>query len=99
MQTLHTARLHIRPLTLGDAPFILALLNDAGWLRFIGDKQVRSLADAERYLRDGPLAMYGEHGVGLCAVEVGGAAAPVALCGLLRRPGALPARAGSGGPG
>ena len=39
MQTLSTARLRLRPFTEDDADFILALLNDPGWLRFIGDKQ------------------------------------------------------------
>ena len=37
MQTLHTERLTIRPFSEGDTAFILELVNDADWLRFIGD--------------------------------------------------------------
>jgi RimJ/RimL family protein N-acetyltransferase len=38
-----TARLRLRRLTLDDAPFILELVNDPDFLRFIGDKGVRTL--------------------------------------------------------
>ena len=55
---LETERLILRRLTVDDAPFILELLNDPAWLRFIGDKGVRTLDDARDYLRKGPIAMY-----------------------------------------
>jgi RimJ/RimL family protein N-acetyltransferase len=54
-----TARLRLRPFTLDDAPFIVALLNSEGWLRFIGDRSVRTIDDARAYLRAGPMAMQG----------------------------------------
>ena len=47
----------LRPFTEDDADYILALLNDPDWLRFIGDKQVRTQAHAQRYLRERPIAM------------------------------------------
>ena len=47
---LETERLVLRPLTLDDAPFVLELLNDPDWLRFIGDKGVRTLEDARHYI-------------------------------------------------
>ena len=58
MTVLETDRLVIRRLSADDAPFILELLNQPSFLRFIGDKGVRSLADAVRYLETGPLASY-----------------------------------------
>ena len=64
LPTLQTARLRVMPLTLDDAPFILELVNDPDWIRFIGDKHVHSIADAEAYLRNGPLAMYTRYGPG-----------------------------------
>jgi RimJ/RimL family protein N-acetyltransferase len=85
MQTLHTDRLRIRPFTEGDAAFIVELLNDAGWLRFIGDKNVRSQDDARRYLRDGPISMVARRGHGLACVERRGHAAPIGMCGLVKR--------------
>ena len=82
-----TKRLRLRRLITDDAPFILRLLNDDGWLRFIGDKNVRSLADARRYLEQGPLAMYARHGMGLWLTERKADAQPIGLCGLIRRDG------------
>jgi RimJ/RimL family protein N-acetyltransferase len=82
-----TERLRLRRLTTDDAPFILRLLNDDGWLRFIGDKGVHSLGDARRYLEQGPLAMYARHGMGLWLTERKADAQPVGLCGLIRRDG------------
>jgi len=85
MQTLTTARLRIRPLAPGDAAFILTLLNDPSWLRFIGDRGVRTLADAERYIRAGPMAMVARHGFGFGLVESIESGAAQGLCGLAQR--------------
>jgi RimJ/RimL family protein N-acetyltransferase len=86
--TLETPRLRLRPLADADAPFILELVNDAAWLAYIGDKAVRSLDDAKRYLLEGPLAMYAALGIGLCAMELKGPSPKVVgLCGLLIREG------------
>jgi [ribosomal protein S5]-alanine N-acetyltransferase len=61
MQVLETNRLILRLLNEDDAPFILRLVNEPSWLRFIGDKGVRSLEDARGYLRTGPLDMYARY--------------------------------------
>jgi RimJ/RimL family protein N-acetyltransferase len=81
-----TPRLRIRALTLDDAPFIVALLNEPAFIRFIGDRNVRSEEDAREYLVAGPLASYARHGFGLCAVELAADSVPIGICGLLRRP-------------
>ena len=82
--SIDTGRLQLRRLALDDAPFILRLLNEPSWLRFIGDKGVRTGEDAQRYLRDGPLAMYERTGFGLLRVALHGGA-PIGMCGLIRR--------------
>ena len=82
-----TDRLLVRRLSLGDAPFIFELVNEPGWIEHIGDRAVRTLSDAERYLRDGPLASYARHGHGLYHVALRETAAPVGMCGILRRDG------------
>jgi RimJ/RimL family protein N-acetyltransferase len=87
MPGFETARLRIRPFRFEDAPFIVELLNDPDWIRFIGDKNVRSIGAAETYLRNGPLRMYAEHGFGLCAVELRSDRRVLGMCGLIRRPG------------
>lgn len=80
-----TERLIIRRLTLGDAEFILDLLNQPSFLRFIGDKGVRSIEDAERYLRDGPLRSYDRFGFGLYLVAPKDGGAAMGICGLVKR--------------
>lgn len=82
---LETERLVLRPLTLDDAPFVLELLNDSDWLRFIGDKGVRTLDDARRYIETGPFDSYAKNGFGMLLVERRTDRAPVGLCGLVRR--------------
>ncbi len=45
-----TERLTLHSLTLNEQAFILALLNTPGWLKFIGDRKVRTLEDAANYI-------------------------------------------------
>jgi [ribosomal protein S5]-alanine N-acetyltransferase len=80
-----TARLALRPFTQGDAPFIVELLNDPGWLRFIGDRGVRNEDDARAYLHDGPVAHAARHGFALGLVTLRSDATPIGMCGLIRR--------------
>ena len=82
---LETGRLRLRRLGPGDAGFVLRLVNDPDWLRYIGDRGVRTLDDAARYIADGPVAMYRRVGFGLFAVERKDDPAPIGICGLLRR--------------
>lgn len=80
-----TNRLRLRQLRLDDAAFILRLVNEPSWLRYIGDKQVRSLDDARDYLRKGPLAMYAREGFGLWLLERLEDGLPIGMCGLIKR--------------
>jgi len=80
-----TARLRLRRLEAGDAAFILRLVNEPSWLRFIGDRGVRNLDDARKYIVDGPQRMYGTYGFGLLLVERSCDAVPLGLCGLIKR--------------
>ena len=82
---IQTARLRLRPFTLDDAEFIVALVNDPDWRRHIGDKGVRTVDDARRYLIEGPLASHARHGFGLLAVEEKEGGGPVGMCGVLKR--------------
>ena len=80
-----TFRLTLRRLEERDAAFILTLVNDADWLKFIGDKGVRSLDDARAYLRNGPFDMYTKHGHGLYCVELKASGEAIGMCGLIKR--------------
>jgi RimJ/RimL family protein N-acetyltransferase len=80
-----TERLILREFSTSDAEFILAILNTPSWQKFIGDKNVHSIADAERYLVDGPLKSYRENGFGLWLVLLKDGNIPIGMCGLLKR--------------
>jgi RimJ/RimL family protein N-acetyltransferase len=85
MTVVRTERLELRRLTVADAAFVLELVNDPDWLRHIGDRGVRTTAEAEDYLRRGPLAMYEKFGFGLWAVVPASGGEPLGICGLIKR--------------
>jgi RimJ/RimL family protein N-acetyltransferase len=83
---LQTERLLLRQLDLNDAEFILELLNESAFLRFIGDKGVKTLSDARSYILKGPMDSYGQHGFGMyatCLLD----GTPAGICGLVKRDG------------
>ena len=85
MIVLETERLILRPLTTADSQFILTLLNEPSFLRYIGDKKVRTPEDAAQYILNGPVASYERHGFGLGMVELRDSHTPIGMCGLLKR--------------
>ena len=87
LSPLSTPRLRLAPLTLDDAGFILELVNDPDWLRYIGDRNVRSRGDAERYLSEGPMASYERNGFGLLRAALAATGEPIGIAGILKREG------------
>lgn len=85
MKILETDRLILRLQTTDDAAFILELLNDPSWLRFIGDRYVRTLDDARAYILNGPDRMFEQFGFCLYLVERKDDHAPIGICGLVKR--------------
>jgi RimJ/RimL family protein N-acetyltransferase len=84
-RVLQTQRLTLRHFDLNDAAFIVELLNEPSWLQHIGDKGIKTSSDAERYIQDGPLAMYARLGFGLYLVELTDSGEPLGMCGLIKR--------------
>jgi [ribosomal protein S5]-alanine N-acetyltransferase len=85
VKVLETERLILRKLITDDASFILKLVNEPTWLRFIGDKGVRTLEDARNYILIGPMDMYSRLGFGLYLVERKEGNIPIGICGLIKR--------------
>lgn len=85
MTTIETGRLVLREFTTDDAEFVHRLVNEPSFLRYIGDRGVRTLDDARRYIADGPVAGYARHGHGLMKVLRKADGAGVGMCGVLRR--------------
>ena len=85
MAVLESARLTLRHLTPADSSFILQLVTDPDWLRFIGDRGVRTVEDARGYIERGPMRLYGRLGFGLYLVARRVDGTPLGLCGLIKR--------------
>lgn len=85
LKPLETERVILRELTPDDAAFIFELVNDPAWLRFIGDRGVRTLEDARAYIQNGPMAMYVREGFGLWLVTLKPTDTPIGMCGLIKR--------------
>lgn len=85
MVVLETERLILRHLSADDAEFILELLNEPSFIRYIGDKGVRTLDDACRYVADGPARSYELNGFGLNLVQLKTSNTPIGICGVLKR--------------
>lgn len=85
MSPITTPRLNLRLLDDSDAAFILELLNDPDWLKYIGDRGVNNLDDARKYIQQGPLAMQQQHGCCLLRVGLKDTDQAIGLCGLLQR--------------
>lgn len=81
--TLRTARLTLRHLRLDDAPFILDLLNDPGFIANIGDRKVRTPYEAHHYLHRTALDLYAKRGWGNFLVLQG--ETPIGVCSLVQR--------------
>jgi RimJ/RimL family protein N-acetyltransferase len=82
---IETDRLVLREFTAADAAFVLRLVNEPSFLRYIGDRGVRNLDDAKRYIAEGPVAGYARYGYGLMRVDRKEDGATVGMCGVLKR--------------
>ncbi len=80
-----TSRLVIRELTADDAEFILRLTNEPSFVANIGDKGIRDLDDARRFLREGAWTNQPLPGYGQFLVELKEDGAAAGICGLLYR--------------
>lgn len=85
MNLIETMRLTLRKLTTHDADFILDLLNQPSFIYYIGDRGVRTLEDAKRYIEKGAISSYERFGFGLYLVILKEGDIPIGICGLVKR--------------
>ena len=85
MEILETKRLLLRPFTLDDSDFILELLNTEGWIKYIGDRNIKTNEQARNYLENGPLKSYQTNGFGLSLVQLKTNNKSIGMCGLIKR--------------
>lgn len=82
-----TERLRLRRLTLDDAGLMLSIWNDPAFIRFVGDRSIRTIEEARAALEAGAFKLYAEHGFGPYRMSLKSNGSAVGICGLFRRAG------------
>ena len=82
---LASERLTLEEFTTNDASFFYNLVNDPDWIKYIGDRNVKTIADAEEYLTTKIIPSYQQFGFGFYIVRLKESKIPVGLCGLIKR--------------
>jgi RimJ/RimL family protein N-acetyltransferase len=82
---LETERLILRKLTLDDAAFLLELMNEQAFIKYVADRGLRTKCDAARYLLDKILPAYERFGFGFYRVELKESETVIGICGLVKR--------------
>lgn len=82
---LKTERLILRDVDLLDGPFILELYNTPDFIRYIGDRQIGDLQQAEQYIRERLIHSYKTYGYGLYVMQSITTGLAIGICGLVKR--------------
>lgn len=85
MKILETERLIIREIIESDAEFILDLLNQPSFIKYIGDRNVRTIEDAKNFLETRYRKSYADNGYGLFLVESKESGTSLGICGFVKR--------------
>lgn len=82
---LETERTILREVTGDDAGFILDLLNQPTFIKYIGDRNLRAVEQAREYIESRFTGSYRQFGFGMYAVELKENEMPIGICGFVRR--------------
>lgn len=85
MTILETDRLLLCHLSPADAPFMYELMNDPSWIKYIGDRGIKSVDNARAYIQNGPMESYKKAGFGFYLVRLKETQVPLGICGLVKR--------------
>ncbi len=89
MKILETERLMLRNVVNSDAEFVLDLLNQPSFIKFIGDRNVRTISEAENYIETRFTKSYQDFGFGMYLVELktpnSELRTPIGICGFVKR--------------
>ncbi len=85
MIIIETQRLQIQEVNLEDGSFIFDLLNSPGWIEFIGNRGIDTIADAEAYIQNPLIEGYQKDGFGLYKMVLKESEKPIGMCGLIDR--------------
>ncbi|SIS99279.1 Protein N-acetyltransferase, RimJ/RimL family [Zobellia uliginosa] len=85
--TFNTERLDLKPTTVEDAVFIHELFNSPGWIKYIGDRKVYTIGDAQTYINTKIRPQFEKLGYGNYTIVRTSDGAKIGSCGLYERDG------------
>jgi RimJ/RimL family protein N-acetyltransferase len=85
VKILETERLFLREIVESDAEFIVDLLNQPSFIKYIGDRNVKTVERALEVIENRYRQSYREFGYGLYVVELKKTSEPIGFCGFVRR--------------
>ena len=85
---LETERLYLSELTISDADaaFMHELVNMPEWIQFIGDRNIKTLADSKDYIQNRIMTSYQSHGFGFYKVSLKTDDTAIGISGIVKRP-------------
>ncbi len=82
---LSTDRLSLLRILPEDAPFIFELMTSQKWITNIGNRGIKTVADAEKYIHQTFQKSYDEHGYGLYKIQLKETKQSAGICGFVKR--------------
>ncbi|QSE95848.1 GNAT family N-acetyltransferase [Fulvivirga lutea] len=82
---LNTQNLTLRKISFDDALFIQKLVNSAGWLQHIGNRNVHDIHSAKTFIQSWAIERYEKYGFGPYLVVLNKTKEPIGVCGLFTR--------------
>ena len=87
IKNLETERLLLEPMSIADAPFILELYNSPNFIKFIGDRNIKSVEDAENYITSKFLPQFERLGYGNFLLKLKSNDKKIGAVGIFQREG------------
>ncbi|MFK8038142.1 MAG: GNAT family N-acetyltransferase [Crocinitomicaceae bacterium] len=87
LNTFETERLLLKPTSKTDDKFIFELFNSPKWIEFIGDRNIKSVKDAEKYIIEKIIPQKENSGLGTYTVITKNENKKIGTCGLYNREG------------
>lgn len=78
-------RLVIQKISTEDAPFFFKLFNSEGWIKNIGNKNIKDLEAVKKHIEDKYLVQYNKYPFGACTVRLKDGTT-IGTCGIYVRP-------------
>lgn len=86
-QSYQTKRLILKPTSVEDAAFFLELYNTPDWLKYIGDRNIKTKEDAETFIRKKIMPQFERLGYANYTVTLKSDGTKIGSCGLYDRDG------------